>query len=222
MDSRRLDAGRVNSRRPTAGRSGRRPRVTGHRTAGHRTPKPDGGHPMLDTGDRPRGWPAGRVDHGDHARPLDTGWTLLRADVVWASTNQDRSAARTPRAPTQLPTGLAPPRPSAAGGTPLSSWRLGALLSSDDYGSSVERDAAGQVLWRGICGRCCGAVEWCRNAVNVAWTEFKALTALTWSSTGFSWGAEPGSGSRASQCRWRPASRASPCPAGGGGPGVAV
>jgi hypothetical protein len=41
---------------------------------------------MLDTGDRRRGLPAGRVDHGDDARPLDTGWTLLRADVVWAST----------------------------------------------------------------------------------------------------------------------------------------
>jgi hypothetical protein len=39
---------------------------------------------MLDTGDRRRGLPAGRVDHGDDARPLETGWTL-RADVVWAS-----------------------------------------------------------------------------------------------------------------------------------------
>ena len=32
---------------------------------------------MLDTGDRRRGLPAGSVDHGDDARPLDTGWTLL-------------------------------------------------------------------------------------------------------------------------------------------------
>jgi hypothetical protein len=31
--------------------------------------------------------PAGWVDHGDDARPLDIGWTLLRADVVWASNN---------------------------------------------------------------------------------------------------------------------------------------
>jgi hypothetical protein len=46
-----------------------------------------GGHRLLDTGDRRRGVPAGRVDHGDDARPLDTGWTLLRADVVWASNN---------------------------------------------------------------------------------------------------------------------------------------
>jgi hypothetical protein len=62
---------------------------------------------MLDTGDRRRGVPAGRVDHGDDARPLDSGWTLRRADVIWASNNQDRSAARTPRAPTLLGTGLA-------------------------------------------------------------------------------------------------------------------
>jgi hypothetical protein len=62
---------------------------------------------MLDTGDRRRGVPAGSVDHGDDARALDTGWTLLRADAVWASNNQDRSAARTPRAPTPPRTGLA-------------------------------------------------------------------------------------------------------------------
>jgi hypothetical protein len=42
---------------------------------------------MLDIGDRRRGVAAGRVDHGDDARPLDTGRTLLRADVVWASNN---------------------------------------------------------------------------------------------------------------------------------------
>jgi hypothetical protein len=45
---------------------------------------------MLDTGDRRRGLPAGSVDHGDDARPLATGWTLLRADAVRASNNQDR------------------------------------------------------------------------------------------------------------------------------------
>jgi hypothetical protein len=61
---------------------------------------------MLDTGDRRRGLPAGSVDHGDDA-DLDTGWTLLGADAVWASNNQDRSAARTPRARTLLRTGLA-------------------------------------------------------------------------------------------------------------------
>jgi hypothetical protein len=66
-----------------------------------------GGHRLLDTGDRRRGLPAGRVDHGHDARPLETGWRLLRANVVWASNHQDRSTARTPRAPTLLPRGLA-------------------------------------------------------------------------------------------------------------------
>src|SRR4029453_9876534 len=81
-------------------------------TAGSRTPEPDGwtppaGHRLLDTGDRRRDLPAGRVDHGDNARPLDSGWTLPRADVVWASNHQDRSAARTLRAPILLRMGLA-------------------------------------------------------------------------------------------------------------------
>jgi hypothetical protein len=66
-----------------------------------------GGHRLLDTGDRRRSVPAGRVDHGDDARPPDTGWTLLWADAVWASNHQDRSAARTPGAPTPPRTGLA-------------------------------------------------------------------------------------------------------------------
>jgi len=42
---------------------------------------------MLDTGDRRRGLPAGRVDHGDDARPLETGWKLCRADAAWAVNN---------------------------------------------------------------------------------------------------------------------------------------
>jgi hypothetical protein len=70
LDSGRLDAGRVDSRRPTAGPAGRRPQVTGHRTAGQPDPgrpNPDGGHRLLDSGDRRRGVPAGRVDHGDDA-----------------------------------------------------------------------------------------------------------------------------------------------------------
>jgi hypothetical protein len=54
-DSRRLDAGRVDSRRPDLGR---RPQVTGHRTAG----QPDPGHP------KPDGW----TPHAGHRRP--TPW----------------------------------------------------------------------------------------------------------------------------------------------------
>jgi hypothetical protein len=108
---------------------------------------------MLDTGDRRRGLPAGRVDHGDDARPLDTGWTLLRADAVRASNNQDRSAARTPRARTLLRTGLATAATFSCRWYAAVQLALGALLSSDDYGSSVKRAVKRQVLWRvHFCG----------------------------------------------------------------------
>jgi hypothetical protein len=63
---------RVDSGRPTAGPSGRRPQVTGHRAAGQPDPghrNRMGGHRLLDNGDRRRGVSAGRVDHGDDARP---------------------------------------------------------------------------------------------------------------------------------------------------------
>src|SRR5512133_3907960 len=104
MDTGQLDTGQLDSSRPTAGPLDDHPQVTGHRTAGQPDPgRRDrmGGHRLLDTGDRRRGVPAGRVDHGHDARPPETGWTLLWADAVWASTNQDRAAARTPRAPTR-------------------------------------------------------------------------------------------------------------------------
>jgi len=155
LDTGQLDTGRLDSRRPTAGPSGRRPQVTRHRTAGQPDPgRQDrmGGHRLLDTGDRRRGVPAGRVDHGDNARPLESGWTLLWADAVWASnprTAQQQGRRGHPRRHGQV---WPPPRPSAAGGTPPSSWRLGALLSSDDYGSSVERTAHGQVLCEASAG----------------------------------------------------------------------
>jgi hypothetical protein len=91
---------------------------------------------MLDTGDRRRGVPAGRVDHGDYARPLDTCWRLLRSDAVRASNNQDRAAARTPRAPTLLRTGLA----SAAtvscrwyAAIQLAPWRTAVLVGFRGY-----------------------------------------------------------------------------------------
>jgi hypothetical protein len=147
-DSRRLDAGtgghqrpdtgRVDSRRPDRRTPGRRTQVTGHRTAGNHTVDTRCWTP---TGDRRRGWRPGSVDQGDDARPLDVGWTLRRADASGRVTTQDRSAARTPRAPRCYRPAWPPPRPSAAGAMRPSSWRLGALLSSDDYGSSVEPTA---------------------------------------------------------------------------------
>jgi hypothetical protein len=151
-DSSRLDAGRVDTGRPdTDGRTpdGLDTGCAGHHTAGHWTagpPDPDdgtaewtphGGHRLA----MDRRQASCLADHGDNARPLDAGWTLRRGGrPSGRPTNQDSSAAGLP--------GRArpPPRPSAAGATPPSSWRLGALLSSDDYGSSVEREAHGQVL----------------------------------------------------------------------------
>jgi hypothetical protein len=135
-------------------------------TPGDRTPdagRPDPGPPTPEgwtppaahSGDRGRGVAAGRGDHGADARPLATGWTLLGAAAVWASNLQDRSTTRTPRHPRWDGRAWPPPRPSVAGGMPPSSWRLGALLSSDDYGSSVEREALGQVLWRAPRPRWC-------------------------------------------------------------------
>src|SRR5215218_6888449 len=79
-----------------------------------------------------------------------------------------------------------PPLPPAVVG--VSERTRGALLSSDDYGSSVERAALVQVLWRVHLRAVPWRVVWCRY-VPVAWTELKALAALTWSSTGFSSGA---------------------------------
>jgi hypothetical protein len=147
----------VDSRRPTAGPSGRRrPQVTGHRTAG----QPDPG--------RRTGW----VDTACWTPATDAVACLLAGSTTATTPDRSRPAGRCPG---QTPSGRAttrtaqqqgrrgtprchrwvwpPPRPSAAGGTPPSSWRLGALLSSDDYGSSVERAAHGQVLWRELSRR---------------------------------------------------------------------
>jgi hypothetical protein len=81
--------------------------VTGHRTGW--TPDgldcriPDDGTGWMDsawwtrTGDRRRGRRPGIAGRGDDGRPLDAGRMLRRAGAVWASNNQDRSAARTTR-----------------------------------------------------------------------------------------------------------------------------
>jgi hypothetical protein len=103
-------SGRVDSRRPSAGPPGRPPpgdRTPDGWTAGSRTPKPDGGHRMLDSGDRRRGLPAGRVNHGDNADLSIPAGRSSGQTPSGRATTQDRSAARTPRAPTLPPMGLA-------------------------------------------------------------------------------------------------------------------
>ena len=174
-----LDTGRVDSKGWTldgwtaTGRIGG-PRTTdagdrpdtggaGHRTAG----QPDLGRRTgwLDTacrtpGPTPRRRPGG-VDHGDDAGALEAAAAPL-AGAGWAVYDQERSAARTTRAPRCSGRAWAPPRRLAAGGTPPSSWRLGALLSSDEF--RVERrtsgDASSVMQWR-VWGR---QTSWCCSA----------------------------------------------------------
>jgi hypothetical protein len=135
-----LDTGRLDSR--TGVDTGRTCTPDGW-TAGPGGRNRVGGHACwTGTGDRRHGWHPGIADYGEDARPLAAGWRLRRAAAVWASNSPD-SSAQGPRR-----TAWPRPRPSAAGDTPRSSWRLGALLSSDDFGSRVERRAYGQVLWR--------------------------------------------------------------------------
>jgi hypothetical protein len=130
VDTRGLDTGRVDSRRPDRRTPGRRTQVTGHWT-----------------GWIPNGWTAGsRTTIPDGCTP-DAGHRLATdamAGVLAVSTratmpdrwmSAGRSAGRRCLGEQQ-------PRRSAAGATPPSSWRLGALLSSDDFGSSVERRGA--------------------------------------------------------------------------------
>jgi hypothetical protein len=125
---------------------GRRTRVTGHRrgrtpdgwTAGSRTTNRLGGHRMPDTSDRRRGGVLA-VSITATCRSAGGPLRLRWAGAGWAAYDQERSAARTTRAPRCPGRARAPPRRLAAGGTPPSSWRLGALLSSDDFGSRVGR-----------------------------------------------------------------------------------
>jgi len=158
LDTRRLDTGRVDASRPDAGPRTMNPgdwTPTGR--AGHRTGRtagpPDDGTGSVDTacwtrtGDRRHGWRR-IVEHGDCACPMDARWTLGWADASGRSTNQDSSAARTRRGITLLGRGLATATTGSCSVASPARPRLGALLSSDDYGSSVERAGAGQVLWR--------------------------------------------------------------------------
>jgi hypothetical protein len=104
-----------------------------------------GGQRLLDIGDRRRGVAAGGVDHGHDARPLDPGWTLLWADVVWASNHQDRSAARTPRTPE------------------------GTHAALDGFGHL--HDSQLQV----VCHRPAGASAHCSRVFGFGWYEWRAM-----------------------------------------------
>jgi hypothetical protein len=145
-DTGRLDTGRVDSRRPTAGPCGRRPQVTGHRTAG----QPDPGRQYPD-GWTPHGW----TPATDAVASLLAGSTTATTPDLSLPAGRSSGPTSSGRAPTRTAQrqGLRghprcygwvwpPPRPSAAGGTPPSSWRLGALLSCVGFGW-YERRAMG-------------------------------------------------------------------------------
>ena len=108
-----------------------------HRTAdtGHRTLAED-----VDTVTKARpastpSWAATPNGGALDAQPCSSGQRSRRLATMtaqrWATYGRETAARTT----TQL-LGPAPAKP-----------RLGALLSSDDFGSSVERKAHGQVLW---------------------------------------------------------------------------
>src|SRR5512132_63661 len=103
-------------------------------TAGSRTPKPDGWTPHAGHR-RPTPWLACWQGRPRRRRPT----SRYRADAVRRATTRTAQQQETPRAPTLLRTDWPPPRPSAAGGTPPSSWRLGALLSCVGFGWYEER-----------------------------------------------------------------------------------
>jgi hypothetical protein len=135
--------------------------VTGHRTgwtpdgwtAGPRTTIPDGWTP--DAGHRPAtDVMAGVLAVSTRATTPDRWMSAGRsAGRRHLGKQQPRTAQqqglRGHHAATDRP-GDRRPRPSAAGDRPPSSWRRGALLSSDDYGSSVERTAKLHPLWRRV------------------------------------------------------------------------
>jgi hypothetical protein len=138
----------------------------------NRTPDMDTGHWTSDIGHRTRGradagrvpdaehwtggrWTCGRGQGDQGAVGVRTSWyhdtAGQRTVLLWAAAahaalgNHDGSAVRPPASARdcglhcQASCWVAPP---------AAKRRLGALLSSDDFGSRVERQALGQVLWR--------------------------------------------------------------------------
>jgi hypothetical protein len=95
------------------------------------------------TGDRRCGWRPGIADRGDDTRRLDAppGRRRLGEQQPRQLSSKDFEGIML------LRTGLATAATVGCGGTPPSSWRLGALLSSDDYGSSVGRPGGGHPVY---------------------------------------------------------------------------
>jgi hypothetical protein len=149
----------------------------------HRTPDSghlDAQTPAPDTGQRSRGQAS--VDTGRSHRTPDTGhWTpdagrgrgqgdegAAGIRTSWATTPSDRTLGRPTVFLWTAPAALDSPcrlhgeaafqreiafRRQLLGRSAGVERRLGALLCSDDYGSSVEPTATLHPLWRGLCSR---------------------------------------------------------------------
>jgi len=164
-----------------------RPGPHRHRLRGRIRTRPDGRGRHQTAGHRT----AGQPDPGRRDRMVDTAcWTpatdavacLLAGSTTATTPDRSRAAGRcsgltssgratTRTAQPQVRRGhprchgwaWPPPRPLAAGGTPPSSWRLGALLSCVGVGWYEER-AMGQRKGEGVRGRAVEGVlmgDWC-------------------------------------------------------------
>jgi hypothetical protein len=126
-------------------------------TAGSRTMNPDGWTPHA--GHRPATGATGGVLAVSTTATTPDRWVPAGGSAgqtpVGRATTQDARQHGLRGAPRCYGRAWPPPRPSAAGATPPSSWRLGALLSSDDFGLRVERDGSRHPLWRVL-----GSVAW--------------------------------------------------------------
>jgi hypothetical protein len=131
---------------------GRPNQMTGHRTAGHRTagqPEPDIGTEWVDT----QWWtPTGDGHHGRPwpSRPRQgrpTAGTPSASSAVQMSPGRSATGQLNSKDTAKAGLATAATR-QRQGDTPPSKARLGALLSSDDYGSRVERLGACHPLGR--------------------------------------------------------------------------
>jgi hypothetical protein len=147
--------------------------------AGHldaQTPAPDSGHrsggqARVDTGRSHRTLDAGRGrGHSDEGTAgICTSWATtpsgraLGRPTVFLGQRLRRLATMTARRWGHLPVRDCLARPGGCSVAPPAKPRLGALLSSDDFGSSVERAARLHPLWRvlrWVAGRCWVVGAW--------------------------------------------------------------
>jgi hypothetical protein len=157
---------------------------TGHRSRGHRTRGHWTSHRTLDAGCCPG--PDRLTRYGQ----LRMSWATPSGCPLGCRTVFLRTAPAALGVPCRLggdATCQCTKLPLALSGSTRSLRRPSGASAhcspQTNFGTSVERQAKGQVLWRVHLRAVLSRVEWCRYALVVR-TELKVLTALTWSSTG--------------------------------------